>query len=199
MATPLRWVLAGAVVAGVAVLSPGRTSAEEPVPAPGGVVSPLAAPFGEEISERRILQYHRALPAVGTAGPLDEIGIIEAKRIGFRTIIDLQPAPEASAAERRIAEFSHLRYFNIPVGGDAPTAEQVAQLAALLGDEGNLPALLHGRDVDQVGAMWALYRALLGVPPAIALLDGFTAGLGNSADAVRARLGLHSDSGRAGR
>jgi hypothetical protein len=40
-----------------------------------------------------------------------------------------------------------------------------------------------------VAPLWAMYRASLGVAPAIAFEDGVTAGLGASGPAVQARLG----------
>ena len=155
--------------------------------ATGAAPTPGAAPFGDQISEQRLPLYHRAAPWAATSGPIGDKGVIEAKRVGFAAIVDLRPAGNDTASEKQRAEYARIRYVNIPVQG-APTADQVKQFADLIAERGNLPLLLHGADIDQSGAMWALYRASLGVPGAIAFEDGVTAGLSGSGPAVQARL-----------
>lgn len=166
------------------ILAAADAAAQQQEPQPG------AAPFGEEISEERIPSYDRAAPRIGTSGPLTDLGVIEAKRVGFAAILDLQPDPERAANERRNAAFARIGYHHLPFAGPVPSGEEVRRFARFVEDRANLPLLVHGKDVDQVGAMWALYRASLGVPPAIALLDGETAGLGAGRAAVAERLGL---------
>jgi protein tyrosine/serine phosphatase len=54
----------------------------------------------------------------------------------------------------------------------------------------NLPVLVHCHSANRVGAMWALYRASKGVPPAVAVEEGRTAGLKSREKAVREKLGV---------
>lgn len=158
--------------------------------APGAaLVSPGMAPFGSAINQQRISGYHRATYLIGTAGSLSRDGVLEAKRVGFVAILDLQSSTARSRSERVMAEYAHLRYFNLPMHG-LPTQQQLQQFAQLVQNRQNLPILVHGDGLDQVGAVWALYRAGLGVPPQIAVVDGITAGLGPSTPAVRSALGL---------
>ena len=167
--------------AALSVLLVAAGSATDVTPTPG------AAPFGDQISEQRLPLYHRATPLIATSGPINDAGVIEAKRVGFAAIVDLRPVGDDTKAEEQRAEYTRIRYVNIPVQG-APTADQVKQFAGVVAERSNLPLLLHGADIDQSGAMWALYRASLGVPPAIAFEDGVTAGLRASGPAVQARL-----------
>jgi len=169
-----------AALPALALLLMAAGSATDVAPTPG------VAPFGDQISEQRLPLYHRAAPLIATSGPIGDDGVIEAKRVGFATIVDLRPAAD-TASERRRADYARIRYVNIPVPG-APTADHVKQFASVVADRSNLPLLLHGANIDQSGAMWALYRASLGVPPAIAFDDGVTAGLNASGPAVQARL-----------
>lgn len=160
--------------------------------APGAaLISPGMAPFGSVINQQRISGYHRATYLIGTAGSLSRDGVLEAKRVGFVAILDLQTSAAESRSERVMAEYAHLRYFNLPMSG-LPTQQQLQQFATIIQDPQNLPILVHGDNLDQVGAVWALYRASLGVPPQIAVVDGITAGLGPSTPAVRSTLGLPS-------
>lgn len=171
------WLLSGVLFI-EAALAAG--AADDVAPQPG------IAPFGDQIAEQRLPLYHRVAPLVAIAGPIEDEGVVEAKRVGFAMIVDLRPAEEI-ASEKQHAEFARIRYANLPVQ-DLPTQEQVKQFSDLLADRSNLPLLLHGGTTDQPGAMWALYRASLGVPPNIALDDGITAGLQQSTSAVRTRL-----------
>lgn len=154
------------------------------------LISPGWAPFGSAINQQRIPGYHRATYVIGTAGPLTRDVIMEAKRIGFVAILDLQSSAANSRSERVMAEYAHLQYFNLPVGQGVPSRQLVQQFANIVQDPRNLPILVHGESIDQVGTVWALYRAGLGVPPEIAVVDGITAGLGPSLPAVRAALEL---------
>jgi protein tyrosine phosphatase (PTP) superfamily phosphohydrolase (DUF442 family) len=154
------------------------------------LISPGWAPFGSTISEQRIPAYNRATYQIGTSGPLSREGVIEAKRVGFVTILDLQSSPEKSRAERLMAEYANIGYSNLPITGDLPSQQQILQFANAVQDPRNLPILVHGDHSDHVGAIWALYRAALGVPAQIAVVDGITAGLGPSLPAVQSRLGL---------
>ena len=156
------------------------------------LISPGHAPFGSAINQQRIPSYDRATYLIGTSGPLTREGVMEAKRVGFVSILDLQPAADLSRSERLIAEYAHLKYFNLPIPSGVPNPEQVQQFATIVNEQQNLPILVHGANIDQVGAVWALYRARQGVPAEIAVADGLTAGLGSSLPAVRAALGLPS-------
>ncbi|MBO1074686.1 fused DSP-PTPase phosphatase/NAD kinase-like protein [Roseomonas marmotae] len=170
-----------AALPALAVLLMAAGSATEVAPTPGVV------PFGDQVSEKRLPLYHRVTRMIATSGPIDDAGVIEAKRVGFAMIVDLRAPDPDVASQKQHAEFSRIRYVNLPVQG-VPTDDQVRQFAELVAERSNLPLLLHGADIDQSGAMWALYRASLGVPVAIAYEDGATAGLQASGPAVQARL-----------
>ena len=156
-------------------------SATDVAPMPG------VAPFGDQVSEQRLPLYHRVTTLIATSAPINDPGVIEAKRVGFAMIVDLRPASADTASEKEHAEFARIRYVNLPIQG-VPNDEQVKQFSELVAERSNLPLLLHGASIDQSGAMWALYRASLGVPVTIALEDGATAGLQASGPAVRAKL-----------
>jgi len=149
----------------------------------------LQAPFGDQVGAR-IPYYDRVAPQVATSAPLDRLGIIEAKGVGFRSIIDLQPSQQASAVERSMAEFAMLRYHSLPIAGALASDAEVATFAGLIEQPENQPVLVHGVSLDQAAAMWALYRAAKGVPPEVALGDGITAGVVESETLLRERLGL---------
>ncbi|MBV8094720.1 MAG: hypothetical protein JOY71_15900 [Acetobacteraceae bacterium] len=79
---------------------PGRPSL---APQPG------QAPFGDAIAEALLPAYNRAMTMIGTCGPIGDTGVIEAKRVGFASIVDLRPAGDASRSEQARAQYSRLR------------------------------------------------------------------------------------------
>ncbi|HEY7747633.1 MAG TPA: hypothetical protein VH933_03055 [Aestuariivirgaceae bacterium] len=148
------------------------------------------APFGDKVSER-IPFYHRAAPAIGTSGPLGRLGIIEAKAVGFKSILNLGPSTSTVGLDDpSMAAFVLLDYFSVSVSGTLPTQDQIAQMRSILDTPENRPILIYGVDRDQAAAAWTLIRVDSGVPPAIALQEGLTAGLHNRLPAVRERFGL---------
>jgi protein tyrosine phosphatase (PTP) superfamily phosphohydrolase (DUF442 family) len=135
--------------------------------------------------------YHRASPTVGTAGPLGRLGIIEAKSVGFRAIVNLTATTVAARQDdRAMAEFTLLRYFNVPVAS-LPSDEQVREIRRIVEDPTNAPILIYGQQ-DRAAAAWALVRAAGGMPPEFALQEGNTAGLRRLLAPVQERLGIRA-------
>ncbi len=148
------------------------------------------APFGDKVSAA-ITNYNRASPMIGTAGFLLKGGVMEAKKLGFKTILSLLTPKEGVDAEREKAKAAGIAFLNIPVATRAPTDEQVKKFAEIVENPANLPILVHCETANRVGAMWALYRASKGVPAMVAVEEGRAIGLKPSREkAVRARLGL---------
>jgi hypothetical protein len=148
------------------------------------------APFGDKVSDR-IPFYHRAAPRVATAGPLGRLGIIEAKSVGFRSILNLGLSTAAAGLDDpAMAAYVLVRYFNVPLSNELPTQDEVERIRKILDDPANAPILLYGIDRDQAAAAWALVRVATGVPPEFALQEGLAAGLRERLAAVRERVGV---------
>ena len=148
------------------------------------------APFGDRVSAA-LLNYNRASPFIASAGALGKGGLAEVKTLGFKTIVDLRTFEEGTLVEKVEATALGLRYVSLPVADGAPSAEQVKRFAAIAEDAAHYPILLHCAKANRTGALWALYRASRGVPPAVAVEEGRTLGLRpNREKAVRQRLRL---------
>jgi hypothetical protein len=154
------------------------------------------APFGDKVSER-IQFYHRAAPTIATAGPLGRLGIIEAKAVGFRSILNLEGSTaQAGLDDASMAGYVLLAYFSVRIMEQLPTPDQIIEIKRILDANENGPILMYGADRDQAAAAWALTRAASGIPPEIALQEGLTAGLRGRLPAVGERLGLADPVGR---
>ncbi|MGI9450492.1 MAG: protein tyrosine phosphatase family protein [Geminicoccaceae bacterium] len=148
------------------------------------------APFGDQVSDA-FKNYLRAAPYIGTAGLIADAGFEEAKRLGFRTVINLNTAEEGATEEDGRVREAGLGYVSIEVATKAPTSAEVEAFAGHVNDPENYPILVHCVSSNRVGAMWALYRAATGIPGEIAIQEGRTVGLKPSREAaVREQLDL---------
>ena len=148
------------------------------------------APFGGDVS-RAVANYNRASPYIATAGLLHKGGLEEARRLGFRLIIDLRaPSERGVDTERALAARLDVAWLNLPIDTGAPGWNQVEEFAVLAHDAERYPMLVHCVSSDRSGALWALYRSAVGVPAEIAVEEGRAAGLESREEAVRAQLGL---------
>ncbi|MFT5539976.1 MAG: hypothetical protein ACI82H_001502 [Alphaproteobacteria bacterium] len=147
------------------------------------------APFGDKVSAA-ITYYNRAAPGIATAGLIQGNGVVEAKGLGFKVLVDLRGPAEGLEAERAAAKRVGLTYVNIPVTTRIPTDDQVRTFARVIDNAANHPVLVHCQSANRAGAMWALYRASKGVPGEIAIEEGRATGLTSREPAVRVKLGL---------
>ncbi len=175
--TRMRLMAGAAAILAIALLIPGKSIGE--------------VPFGEEIGSL-VSKYDRRTPTIASSGAIDEGGYGRLSQLGFEAVIDLRVPEESGIEEARDeVEARGMRYFNIPMGYAVPSEAEIAAFAQIVEDEDNLPLLFHGPLANRAGAMWALYRAHRGIPPAQAYEEGRTAGLqGLRAKAVREALGL---------
>jgi hypothetical protein len=90
----------------------------------------LEAPFGDTVGER-IPFYHRAAPTIATAGPLGRLGIIKAKAVGFKSILNLGRST-TTANDASMASYVLLRYFSVPVTDTLPTKDQIGEIRRIL-------------------------------------------------------------------
>ncbi len=170
----------------VAVL---RLSAEAAMPFDTAARLPQA-PYGDKMPGI-VVNYLRAAPYIGTGGLVAEGAYPLLKEVGFKTVVSLLTDAEGATREVEAAKAAGIVYISMPVAGRAPSLQQVAQFTRIVSDSANYPILVHCESGNRVGAMWALYRASLGVPGEIALQEGRTIGLKSGREGtVREMLGL---------
>lgn len=148
------------------------------------------APYGDAMPDI-VKNYLRAAPYVGTGGIVDPKGYATLKKLGFKTVINLNTAKEGAEDEGDGIMAAGLDYITIPVATKAPDVASVDAFSKYVNDPKFYPILVHCVSSNRVGAMWALYRAKNGVPPEIAIQEGRTVGLKPSREkAVRKMLKL---------
>ncbi len=148
------------------------------------------APFGGEVSPA-ISYYNRVSPYIANAGLLLDGGVAEARRLGFKLIVDLRAPDEDGVTEEiELAQSVGIKYVNIPVTARAPGWDQVEEFASIIHQSKHYPVLVHCVSANRSGAIWAMYRAHVGVPALIAIDEGRAAGLESREKAVRKQLNI---------
>ena len=98
-----------------------------------------------------------------------EKGLLELKKLGITTIVDLRSEDRGKVSwERSHAESLGIRFVHIPVGGwAAPSDEQVAQFLRLFRDDPQQKIFVHCHlGEDRTGVFVAAYRMALEKWPA---------------------------------
>ena len=118
-------------------------------------------------------------------------GLEEAKRLGFKLVIDLRaPNEDGAVEEEQLAKDIGVNYQRIVVGRGAPDWSEIDKFAALIEDPKLYPILVHCVSSNRSGAIWAMYRAKAGVPALVAIEEGRAAGLESREKAVRKMLDI---------
>lgn len=93
----------------------------------------------------------------------------ELKRLGFRSVINLQAASEPGVdmtAETEAATKAGLEYLHLPLSPSAPEMEVADKFLALAKDQARQPMYIHCRSGQRANALWLIKRVLM---------DGWTA------------------------
>lgn len=130
-----------------------------------------AAAMAAEESIRNFLRLNEQICTGGQPTPEE---LEKLKGEGVRGILNLrrptekqtlvpggEPIPYDAAAEAEQAQQLGLRYFNIPVDGEAPTDAQVGEFLRITADAENRPLFIHCSSANRVGGFWMIRRVLV--------------------------------------
>ena len=186
----LMWASATAATAAAPALTRAQSDSSLSAPFRSYGKRVKQAPFGGEVSDS-IVNYNRVSPYVANAGLLRGKGLEEAKRLGFKLVIDLRaPNEDGAVEEEQLAKDIGVNYQRIVVGRGAPDWSEIDKFAALVEDPKLYPILVHCVSSNRSGAIWAMYRAKAGVPPLVAIEEWRAAGLESREKAVRKMLNI---------
>ena len=153
----------------------------------------VAAVAGTMAAEEGIRSFLRLNEQICTGGQPKLEELEKLKGEGVRGILNLrrptekqtpvpggEPIPYDAAAEAEQAQRLGLRYFNIPVDGEAPTDAQVEEFLRITADAENRPLFIHCSSANRVGGFWMIRRVLV---------DGWSA---EEAEKEARRIGLRN-------
>jgi len=106
--------------------------------------------------------FYRVSLTVFRGGRPDESGVAALKRIGVKTIIDLEDDDNAVNQEKIWADQNGLGFFHEPMNGlQTPNDNEVNDILAKMNDTSLTPVYVHCMEgVDRTGLIIALYRVI---------------------------------------
>ena len=110
-----------------------------------------------------ITNFSRVDATVGCGGATQPGAMVELKKHGFTSVINLRLATEQGAdvdAGREAAESAGLKYIHLPFDAANPDPKLVDSFLAAVADKVNQPVYIHCGSANRVGAMWMIKRAL---------------------------------------
>ena len=120
---------------------------------------------------------------IACAGATTPAAVLEVKKLGYASIINLRQANEAGAdleAEAAAAKDASIRYVNLPLNSSAPDPAVVDQFLKTVADPANQPVFIHCASGNRAAALWMIKRMVV---------DGWD---GDRASTEAAALGLTS-------
>ncbi|BFM10934.1 hypothetical protein R50072_10870 [Simiduia litorea] len=136
-------------------------------------------------SVQGVANFYQHNDQIATGGLVAEDALARLKAQGYEQIIDLRSAAEAPEVEGEAAKQLGLTWFNFPMTGELPSAEQIQQFGAALGDS---KTLVHCRSGNRAGMAWSLWQISQGVALEQALAEGRAMGMKDGFEqAIRAQ------------
>ena len=86
-------------------------------------------------------------------------GLRNLKAMHVKTVIDLRISPRDVKAEKALVEKLGMRFINLPMSGDSPTAAEVSTWLRTVQDPSAQPVFIHCQHgADRTGTMVGIYR-----------------------------------------
>ncbi len=153
---------ASALVVASADASSDPGSSVQSTPPPS-TASPSAAPAPTfKVSAKDLPNFHIVHPFLWRGGEPSDAGVRRLAAQGVKTVVDLRAVTRSSRREHALAESLSMRYVQLPMSAEPPTAAQVKTFLALADaarTSGGLPVFVHCQHgSDRTGAMVGIYR-----------------------------------------
>ena len=108
-----------------------------------------------------IRNFLKVTPDFCTGGQPRVQHFAQLKADGVRAVLNLrQPTEHRADEEREAVEQAGLKYFNVPVNFQEPSAAAVDEFLRLTDDPANRPMFIHCTAAVRVGALWMIRRVL---------------------------------------
>jgi uncharacterized protein (TIGR01244 family) len=108
-----------------------------------------------------IRNFLKVTPDFCTGGQPRVEHMAQLKADGVRAVLNLrQPTEHRADEERAAVEQAGLKYFNVPVNFQQPSAAAVDEFLRLTDDPANRPMFIHCTAAVRVGAFWMIRRVL---------------------------------------
>ena len=108
-----------------------------------------------------VVNFSKVETTVACAGATTPAALVEVKKMGYNSVINLRTAAEAGAeleAEAAAAKAAGINYFNLPFNNAAPDPAVVDSFLKVITDKANEPAFIHCASANRAAMMWMVKR-----------------------------------------
>jgi uncharacterized protein (TIGR01244 family) len=133
-----------------------------------GVVSSVAilaaqSPVTKE-SVPGIVNFAKVETTVACAGATTPAALVEVKRMGYASVINLRQASEPGAdidAEAAAAKAAGINFVHLPFNAASPDPMLVDHFLKAVTDQANQPAFIHCASANRAAALWMVKRIVV--------------------------------------
>jgi uncharacterized protein (TIGR01244 family) len=108
-----------------------------------------------------IVNFSKVETTVACAGATTPAALVEVKRMGYNSVINLRMPSEAGAeieAEAAAAKTAGINYVHLPFNVQAPDPAVVDNFLKAITDKANQPAFIHCASANRAAALWMVKR-----------------------------------------
>lgn len=108
-----------------------------------------------------IVNFSKVETTVACAGATTPAALVEVKKMGYNSVINLRTAGEAGAeieAEAAAAMAAGINYIHLPFNAQAPDPALVDNFLKAVTDKANQPAFIHCASANRAAALWMVKR-----------------------------------------
>ena len=108
-----------------------------------------------------IVNFSQVETTVACAGATTPAALVDVKKMGFKSVINLRMATEAGAeidAEAAAAKAAGINFFHLPFNNAAPDPAVVDSFLKVITDKANEPAFIHCASANRAAMMWMVKR-----------------------------------------
>ena len=98
---------------------------------------------------------------VACAGSITPTAVVEIKKMGYKSIINLRQASESGAdvdGEAAAAKSAAINYVHLPFNAASPDPTLVERFISAVNDAANQPAFIHCASGNRAAALWLIKR-----------------------------------------
>jgi uncharacterized protein (TIGR01244 family) len=111
-----------------------------------------------------ILNFAKVETTVACAGATTPAALVDVKRLGYASVINLRQSNEPGAdidAEAAAAKAADIKFFHIPFNAASPDPMLVDTFIRAVTDKTNQPAFIHCASANRAAALWMVKRIVV--------------------------------------
>ena len=108
-----------------------------------------------------IVNFSKVETTVACAGATTPAALVEVKKMGYNSVINLRTAGEPgfdADAEAAAAKAAGINYVHLPFNAQAPDPALVDNFLKAITDKANQPAFIHCASANRAAALWMIKR-----------------------------------------